>query len=483
MRSSGVKAFGNRPKESSSDTVEELSGESMSPSHLLRPPSLRSWSLAIDSMVLMEARRLNSTLALSISSHGGEGLSSADRMAARRLVMETTRRLNFIDRMLNFLLAPSGLRNLKSKVRAFIRLYTFYVWFGEGDKEARAVVAARIGRRLLSWRELNPVEHILGRIIVLNAERLFERLGEFEVIALKTFHPTWFVRYCFSLLGKDEAMRFLEASNSIHPVYLRMNLLKAKAEDIESMLEREGITVAPFRGVDDVYEVVDSSFPLVTSKAYQEGLFFLQDPASCLVVQTAKPQPEWRVLDVCAAPGGKTTHLAQLMEDRGQIISIDLSERRLEVLRREVLRVGSTIVDPLLADAIRPLPVRGEFDLVILDPPCSSTGTFWKTPSAKWRIDSRSFTRYGKLQGRMIDSCSESVRVGGFLVYSTCSISLEENEMVIEKFLENHPDFQLVPTESLIGRSGFKGQVNCQRLYPHINRTNGFFLAKMKRLS
>ncbi len=455
----------------------------MSPPSRLRPPSLRSWSLAIDSMVLMEARRLNPTLALSISSHRDESLSPADRMTAKRLVTETTRRLNFIDRMLNFLLAPSGLRNLQSKVRAFIRLYTFYTRFGGDNRETRPVAAARLGRRLLGWRTLNPVEHILGRILVFDPERMFDRLDEFEVIALKTFHPTWFVRYCFNLLGKDEAMQFLEASNRIPPTYLRINTLKAQVGEIESALESEGMDVNPFGEINDVYEVIRSSRPPVTSKAHQGGLFFLQDPASCLAVQAAEPEPGWKVLDVCAAPGGKTTHLAQLMKDKGHIISIDLSKRRLEILKREVFRGGSTIVDPILADAIRPVPLEGEFNLVILDPPCSSTGTFWKTPSAKWRIDSRSFMRYGKLQEQMIDSCSKNVRVGGFLVYSTCSISLEENELVIESFLKDHPGFRIVPTKPTVGRPGFKGQINCQRLYPHMNRTNGFFLAKMQRLS
>ena len=446
-------------------------------------PHIRSWALATDAMVLMEKRGFNSTLALSIASEPKEDLSSADRMAARRLVTETTRRLNFIDRMLNSLLAPSSIGNLQKEIRAFIRIYTFYTWFGQGNRESKGTAAARMGRRILGWRSLNPVEHILGRIIVFDQNQIYKGLDEFETVALETFHPTWFVRYCHNLFSQEEALRFLATSLQIPPTYLRINTLKVQSRDIESTLEKQGMTVIPFEGVENVYEVVRSSRPPVLSKAYREGLFYLQDPASCLAVQAADPKPGWEVLDVCAAPGGKTIHLAQLMEDKGRIVSIDRSERRLGILKGIVRRGGVTIVEAILADAYNPIPLRGEFDLVLLDPPCSSSGTFRKTPSTKWRIDARSFRGYRKIQGSMIDSCSRNVKKGGFLVYSTCSISVEENELVIEGFLEGHPDFQLVETQPVVGRPGLRGLTKCQRLYPHINRTNGFFLAKIQRAS
>lgn len=455
----------------------------MNNSQSLRIPGVKSWSLAVESLVLMETRRINATLALSVCSRGKGSFSSADLMAARRLIMETTRRQNWIDRLLNFLLAPRSIRNLGRKVRAFLRLYVYCTRFDEGNSEAKAVAAARTGRRVLGWRSLNSVEEILGRIIIFDSRKLYDGLDEFEVLGLETYHPTWFVRYCVNLFGKEEALRFLATSVQIPPSYLRVNTLKMSTRDIESVLKNEGIIIAPFEGIENVYEIVQSSQPPIFSSAYREGLFYLQDPASCLAVQSAEPESGWKVLDVCAAPGGKTSHLAQLMGDKGRIVSIDISRRRLRILKREVRRGGTTIADAALADAFNPLPVVGEFDLVVLDPPCSGTGTFWKTPSAKWRIDSRSFKRYSRLQGGMIDSCSKNVKLGGFLVYSTCSISLEENELVIEEFLKGHPEFQLVETRPSVGKPGFEGLIECQRLYPHTDRTNGFFLAKMQRVN
>ncbi|MEJ2241301.1 MAG: hypothetical protein P8Y18_04060, partial [Candidatus Bathyarchaeota archaeon] len=120
-------------------------------------------------------------------------------------------------------------------------------------------------------------------------------------------------------------------------------------------------------------------------------------------------------------------------------------------------------------------------DLVILDPPCTSTGTFGKTPEAKWRLTKRSIMGMVKIQCEMIDECAKYVRNGGFLIYSTCSITLEENEMVIENFLRLNPEFSLIKTEPRIGLPGLRGLTKCQRLYPHIHQCNGFFIAKLKK--
>jgi 16S rRNA C967 or C1407 C5-methylase (RsmB/RsmF family) len=187
------------------------------------------------------------------------------------------------------------------------------------------------------------------------------------------------------------------------------------------------------------------------------------------------------VLDLCAAPGAKTTYLAQLMENRGTLISADYSKRRIQVWKRETERMGASIAQPVVADARKSLPLNVSADLVILDPPCTSTGTFGKTPGAKWRLTKRSMLGMAKIQAEMMEQCAEYVKDGGFLVYSTCSITVEENEMVIEGFLRLHPEFQLVEAKPRIGLPGLRGLTMCQRLYPHIHECNGFFVAKLKK--
>ena len=143
--------------------------------------------------------------------------------------------------------------------------------------------------------------------------------------------------------------------------------------------------------------------------------------------------------------------------------------------------MGVKIAEPVIADACVSLPFALEADVVVLDPPCTSTGVFAKQPSAKWRLTFGSIEKMADIQRRMINSCAEKVKVGGFLAYSTCSITVEENELVVERFLEEHSDFSLVEITPKLGVPGLRGLSECQRLYPHIHESNGFFIAKMLR--
>ncbi len=246
-------------------------------------------------------------------------------------------------------------------------------------------------------------------------------------------------------------------------------------------MEEEGVTLEKTRQLKHTYKVVKTQKILMRTRSFRDGLFFIQDKASCLATEVADPQAGMKVLDVCAAPGAKTTHLAQLMQNKGIIYSLDYSKRRMKVWKRETKRMDAKIAVPILADARKPLPVKPSADLVILDPPCTSTGVFSKVPSAKWRLTKRSILGMARVQWEMLNRCAEHVREGGFLVYSTCSIALEENEMLIERFLKWHPEFKLVETSPRIGLPGLRGQTKCQRLYPHIHECNGFFVAKLQR--
>jgi 16S rRNA (cytosine967-C5)-methyltransferase len=141
--------------------------------------------------------------------------------------------------------------------------------------------------------------------------------------------------------------------------------------------------------------------------------------------------------------------------------------------------MGVEIAAPVIADAYVSLPFTLEADVVVLDPPCTSTGVFGKQPSAKWRLTPRSIEKMAEIQWRMIDNCAERVKVGGVLTYSTCSITVEENEMVVEQFLKYHPEFALAEITPKLGAPGLRGLDKCQRLYPHVHESNGFFIAKL----
>ncbi|MCD6446348.1 RsmB/NOP family class I SAM-dependent RNA methyltransferase [Candidatus Bathyarchaeota archaeon] len=441
-----------------------------------------AWSLAIETLSWMEMQKLNERLALAKTT---KQLGIRDPNVVRyahKLVYETVRRRNFIDKFINNVLKPHGLSEFKLGVQAFLRLYVYQTriaknWVKIDVKEAGNI--ARLARSILGWQTLQKVEKTLGLLLTENPSSILKDVDDEEKIALLTFHPTWFVRYCFKLFGRKEALNFLEADIYSPPTYIRINTIKASEEAIIQKLEREGIKTERVEKLKHTYQVIEEKQPLTRTKSFKEGLFYIQDKASCFAAEVADPKPGMTILDVCAAPGAKTTYLAQLMQNSGIIYSMDYSKRRMNVWKTEITRMGVKIAIPIIADACNYLPFNVKTDIVILDPPCTSTGAFGRLPSAKWRLKRSSVDRMAEIQWKMINNCAEKVKYGGFLIYSTCSITVEENEMLIERFLKRHPEYSLVEINPKIGFPGFRGMKECRRLYPHIHKCNGFFIAKL----
>lgn len=441
-----------------------------------------AWTVAIETLSWMELQKLSERLALARTV---KQLGISDSNAVRYaygLVVETVRRKNLIDRFVNSVLKPKEISEFAMGVQAFLRLYVYQTriakrWAEFDLKEAENI--AKLGRAILGWKTLRAVEPFLGFLLTQQIEPILKAASDEERVGLQTFHPTWFVKYCFTLLGRSEAIAFLEGSMIPPLPCIRVNTLKASEERVLEKLAAEGVKLEKIEPLKHAYKVLGAKQPLQGTTSFQEGLFCIQDRASCFAAEVADPKPEVTVLDVCAAPGAKTTYLAQLMQNRGSIFSVDYSARRMQAWKREVARLGVQIAAPVLADACAVLPFALEADVVVLDPPCTSTGVFGKQPSAKWRLTPQSIYNMAEIQWRMINNCAEKVKAGGVLIYSTCSITVEENEMIIERFLAQHPEFTLKEINPKLGVSGLRGLGKCQRLYPHIHESNGFFIAKL----
>jgi 16S rRNA (cytosine967-C5)-methyltransferase len=443
-----------------------------------------AWTLAIETLSWMEMQNLSERLALARTVKQ-LGVTDYNTMKlAHMLVCETVRRKNFIDRFINTAITPDRIIEYDLGVQAFLRLYVYKTrvannWGKTDFKEAENI--ASLARAILGWKTLQKTEPVLGVLLAQEPSVVFEEASDERRIALKTFHPTWFVKSSIKLFGRRDAIAMLEADAQQAPVYVRLNTLKVKEDEISRRLAEGGVRLEKVEGLRHAYRVVSTKQPLTSMAAFKEGLFYIQDKASCFAAEAANPEPDMIVLDICASPGAKTTYLAQLMQNKGTIYSIDYSKRRMSVWKGEVARMDVEIAEPAIADARRPLPLTLEADVVILDPPCTSTGTFRKLPSAKWRIRPRSIDKMTTIQWRMLDNCAENVKPKGTLVYSTCSITVEENEMIIERFLKQRSEFALVEMTPRIGLPGLRGLDKCQRLYPHIHDCNGFFIAKMQK--
>jgi 16S rRNA (cytosine967-C5)-methyltransferase len=443
-----------------------------------------AWTLAIETLSWIELQKLSERLALArtvkqlgISNH------NAVRFAYG-LVVECIRRKNLIDKFVNSVVTPQKINEFNMGVQAFLRLYVYQTritrnWNGMDLEEAIRI--AKLGRAILGWKSLRGIEQHLGFLLTRQIAPILRDVSDEERVGLQTFHPTWFVKYCFDLFGREEAIRFLEGNVTPPPACIRLNTLKASEEGILKMIGVEGINLEKIEPLSHVYRVIGTKQSLRGTTGFQEGLFYIQDKASCFAAEVANPKPETTVFDVCAAPGAKTTFLGQLMQNRGRICSVDYSLRRINAWRREVTRMGVEIAEPVLADACVSLPFETEADIVVLDPPCTGTGIFAKQPSAKWRLNSRSIDKMAEIQWRMINNCADKVKAGGILTYSTCSITVEENELIIERFLKQHSAFALAEISPKMGVPGLRNLDKCRRLYPHIHGSNGFFIAKLLR--
>lgn len=443
-----------------------------------------AWTLAIETLSWMEMQRLSERLALARTvKQLGIRDSDAVRLA-HMLVCETVRRKNFIDKFINQTIKPNTIDEYDLGTQAFLRLYIYQTrmaknW-GKSDI-AEAENVAKLGRSILGWKNLQKIELILGTLLTGKPIAVLAGTSDEERIGLLTFHPTWFVKYCFSLFGRSETITMLEADQQTPPTYIRLNTLKGDESKILEKLETEDVKVEKVELLKYAYKVVGTKIPLTRTPSFREGLFYIQDKASCFAAEAANPQSGMAVLDVCAAPGAKTTYLAQLMQNKGIIYSLDYSRRRMSTWKTEITHMGVEIAESTIADTRKRLPLAVEADIVVLDPPCTSTGTFAKLPSSKWRLTRHSIDRMAEIQWQMLNNCAESVKPEGTLIYSTCSITAEENEMLIERFLKWHSEFSLKEITPKIGLSGLRGLDKCRRLYPNIHQCNGFFIAKLIR--
>jgi len=441
-----------------------------------------AWTLAIEALSWIELQNLNERLALTKTARQLNITDTSAKGLAYRLVYETIRRKNYLDSLINHALKPNTTDDYDLGVLAFLRLYVYKISLErKGDAHREAVEIARMGRSILGWQTLQPIEKALGTLLSLQQDKVLQKSDDDEKVALQTYHPTWFVKYCFKLFGRSEALKFLSSSQNFLPIYVRVNTLITEEEKAIETLQREGVRVEKVHELSHVYRVVHTEHPLAGTNSFKEGFFSVQDIASCLAVEVAAPKPDTTVLDVCCAPGSKTTHLAMLMQNKGTICSLDYSLRRMKVWKHSVNRNGVKNTLPIIADARKPLPFKKTADLIILDPPCTSTGVFARAPSAKWRLTPQSIPKMAEVQWQMLKSCAGRVAGGGWLVYSTYSITVEENEMLIEGFLRLYPEFRLAETNPWIGLPGLRGLTGCQRLYPHIHDCNGSFIAKLEK--
>ncbi|EIW85033.1 NOL1/NOP2/sun family RNA met [Coniophora puteana RWD-64-598 SS2] len=298
----------------------------------------------------------------------------------------------------------------------------------------------------------------------------------------------------FQLFPVAEAIEFFEANEVARPVTIRTNTLKTRRRDLAQVLINRGVNLEPIGKWTNVgLQVFESSVPIGATPEYLAGHYMLQAASSFLPVVALAPQPEERVLDMASAPGGKTTHIAALLQNTGVVFANDANKARTKSLTANVHRLGCKNVTVCSYDGREFPKVIGGFDRVLLDAPCSGTGVISKDSSVKVNKSERDFQLLSHLQKQLIlcaiDSVSPDSKTGAVVVYSTCSVTVDENEAVVDYALRKRPNVKLVDTGIGFGREGFtkfRGKVFhpsvslTRRFYPHVHNMDGFYVAKFK---
>ncbi len=297
-------------------------------------------------------------------------------------------------------------------------------------------------------------------------------------MSVLTSHPEWLIKKWLKRFGEEETLQLAGANNTIPPLTVRVNSLRSSREDALSELSKLGIRGEPTPVSPEGIKLKD--FQLLKELANLRGSLVVQDEAAQLITYLLDPQPGERVLDACAAPGGKTTHIAQLMQDKGEIVAVDSDERRITRLKENVAGLALKSVTIVEADVYGIGKAGGPgFDRILVDAPCSAIGVIRRNPDIKYKHTRKDILRFRSGQIEMLRSVSRLLRPGGVLVYSVCSTEPEEGEEVVERFLNDSGDFYIInavhPFLGPFMKDGFF------RTYPHISDMDGFFGARLCR--
>lgn len=407
-----------------------------------------------------------------------EELKPVDRALCHELVMGVLRRQLWLDHLAERY-ANRSVTELDSAVRIVLRMGLYQLRFlsrvppsAAVNESVNLIHRARLSsagglvnavlRRATREPEVDPTSDIADPL---------------ERLAVATSHPRWLIERWTKAFGAEDAEALARANNEPAPVAFRVVNHRALEAEVCERLRRSEAELVPSKIARGAWRITKGGSLLAQLAA--EGRVYLQDEASQLVAEALNVLPGQRVLDLCAAPGSKTTQIADSARDSALIVAADLYEHRLRTLVSTAKSQELQSIRCVALDGLQPLPLReSSFDRVLVDAPCSGTGTLRRNPEIRWRISPADLEDLSERQPRLLFNAARAVKPGGRLVYSTCSVEREENEAVVQMFLENNEAFspaELLLDSSLLTSSG------AARTWPQRDGTDGFFICAFAR--
>lgn len=406
-------------------------------------------------------------------------LSERDRRFLTELVYGVTKAGASLDYMIGRYVAD--LRKAQPAIRELLRLGFYQIFCMDRVPPSAACntaveLAKKHGRRGAE----SFVNGVLRAALREPERAAFPDGRDARSLALRTWHPQWMVERWIRTYGYERTEELCRCNNTSAPLSMRVNTLRTNRDALMEQLAAAGAQVRASAWVPDGI-VLDAHGALDELAALREGLAQVQDESSMLVAHILGAEPGMTVIDACAAPGGKTTHIAQRMENRGRILAFDIYEEKIRRIERNAKRLGISIIEAHLSDACEIGAVyAGQADRVLVDAPCSGLGVLRRKPDARWKKSARDAKTLPSLQHAILESAAQTVKKGGVLVYSTCTMEECENAAVVNAFLETHTDFALEETGRFLPVQ--KTAERMVQIMPEADGPDGFFIARMRRL-
>jgi 16S rRNA (cytosine967-C5)-methyltransferase len=402
-----------------------------------------------------------------------DSLARRDRALFNALIYGVLRWRGRLDYIISHF-SNTPLKKIEPGVLNILRLGLFQIIYLDRIPDSATVnTSVELTRRIGASRAAGFVNALLRKAAANSGNVVFPTLKSDPVAFFSTAHSETLTALCDTI-------------NTIPPITIRTNTLKTTRQQLMRSLQDDVEHISPAPDAPDGITMNKLKRSIPDLPAFKNGWFQVQDEAAQLVSLLLNPQPEEAVLDACAGLGGKTAHLAQLMQNRGNIAAIDRDEKKLQQLDREMQRLGISIVDTTCHDLNLLLDTKqqGDFDRILLDAPCSGLGVLRRNPDIKWKSSEAGLKRHAGVQKRFLENLAPLVKPNGILVYAVCSIESEENEAVISAFLKKHPEFVIDKSlgklpetlHSLVEpETGFK-------TLPLLNHMDGFYFVRLKRI-
>lgn len=437
--------------------------------------------LALEALLNVEKKQAYSNLLVNNYLDSGK-LNKKDAGLFTEIVYGTIQRTMTIDYYLTPYIGKQ--KKLEDWVKVLLRLTLYQMLYLDKVPERAAIYeAVEIAKKKGHKGVASVVNGVLRSIQRQGVPDLEAMKNDVDRISIATSHPRWMVEKWIEQYGVENTERMCEMNLVPPSQTVRVNTAKASVEDVIAMLKAQGFDVEKGEVAEE--SIVSNKGNLAYSNAFKNGFITIQDESSMLVGRTLGAEPGQTVYDSCAAPGGKTTHIAELMKGTGTVISTDLHEHKVKLIKEQADRLGLTNIEVKAMDSRKAQEVFHSemFDKILVDAPCSGFGVIRRKPDLKYTKTMQDVKQLATIQSAILAEVAPLVKKGGTLVYSTCTIDKEENTEVVKAFLENNPDFEidmsikdLVPhkLEAYI-------QDGMLQLLPHYFGTDGFFIVRLKR--